>query len=266
MSDLISVIIPVYNSEETIERTIQSVLSQTYTHLQIIIVDDCSKDQSVHLIKRMAQEDARIEYYVNSKNQGVSQTRNFACSKAKGKYIAFLDSDDEWYVEKLQLQLSYLKQFEADMCYTAYEMIEKSNHLVCKRCSVPSQITYKELLKENVICCSTLLLKKELLDQRPFREEYFHEDFILWLQLLKKGAKATGLQEYLVAYTKGGRSSDKVNAMYYRWQIYRKVEQLPIISALYYFIFYGINGVRKYYINNRTQDQKSYEETRKLEH
>ena len=265
MQDLVSVIVPVYNSEKTIEKAIKSVVLQTYSNLQILVVDDCSTDNTVNIIKNMAQEDSRICYYINSKNLGVAETRNFACNQAKGTYIAFLDSDDEWYPEKLQLQLEYLSQFEGDICYTAYEIVDKYKDNVYKKYMVPLQVSYKELLKENVICCSTVLIKKEILDKNPFTTEYFHEDFILWLNLLKKGNIAIGLQQYLTRYTKGGRSSDKINAMYNRWQIYRKYEHLHIISAIYYFVFYGINGIRKYYINKKSYTSIKHEVIRRSE-
>lgn len=265
MQDLISVIVPVYNGEKTIEKAIRSAALQTYSNLQIIVVDDCSKDNTVNIIKSMAQEDVRICYYINPKNLGVSETRNFACSQAKGTYIAFLDSDDEWYPDKLQLQLEYLNRSKGDICYTAYEIYEEYKDNVYKKYMVPSQVDYRGLLKENVICCSTVLIKKEILDKNPFTKEYFHEDYILWLKLLKKGNKAVGLQRYLVRYAKGGRSSDKINAMYNRWQIYRKCEHLHIISAIYYFIFYGINGTKKYYINKKNDISSEHEVIRQYE-
>lgn len=259
MKDLVSIIIPVYNGEETIERAVRSVAVQTYNNLQILIVDDCSTDNTSNIIKRMAEEDSRIHYHINSKNLGVSATRNLACNLAQGDYIAFLDSDDEWYPEKLQLQLQHINEFKADVCYTAYEIVENNTKDILRRYMIPHQVKYKDLLKENVICCSTVLLKKDILKNDPFTKGYFHEDFVLWLELLRKGSKAVGLQQYLVRYARGGRSSNKINAMYNRWKVYRKCEGLNLFNTIYYFSFYAVNGIRKYYIHKGNNVSEKYE-------
>lgn len=246
MTNLVSVIIPVYNSSKTIEKTIESVLSQSYADFEIIIIDDCSTDNSFEIIQELSKNDNRIILYRNQKNLGVAKTRNVGISMAKGEFISFLDSDDIWKSSKLEKQLEYIKQKNVDICYTSYEMVNNNETDSVIR-MVPKEISYKGLLKENVICCSTAIVKSELLQKHPFETEFFHEDFVLWLKLLRCGCKAVGLQESLVIYRKGGRSSDKLKACKNRWIVYRKSEKLSLISSIYYFISYAINGIKKYY-------------------
>lgn len=247
MKDLVSVIIPVYNGEKTIEKAIASVQSQSYTALQIIVIDDCSQDGTYKIVEALAKEDERIILIKNKVNLGVATSRNNGCKLVTGKYIAFLDSDDLWYPQKIELQLEYLNKTKAHLCYTSYEMVEK-NSQDSIRYKVANKVDYKSLLKENIICCSSVLLERRLMEQNPFVSQYFHEDFILWLTILKQGYQAVGISQCLVIYQKGGRSADKVNAMKNRWRIYRSYEQLSTLKSIYYFMWYAINGIKKYYL------------------
>lgn len=254
MQDIVSVIIPVYNGEKTIENAVRSALAQTYIYIEIIVVDDCSNDRTPLIMKQLVELDPRVIYWKNKENKGVAATRNFGISRAQGRYIAFLDSDDEWYPQKLETQIRFMQKNEVDICYSAYLMINKQTNS-SKRREVPAKVEYRDLLRENTICCSTVILRKEMALKHPFREEFFHEDFILWLELLKKGYKAMGINQILVNYHTGGRSADKINAIYYRWLIYRRCEKMDILHSLYYFIFYGINGIKKYYLKSDKPQQ-----------
>lgn len=246
MKELVSIIISVYNAEKRIEKISDSVLNQSYSNIEVIIIDDCSGDNSFNIIKNISKKDKRIKVYRNEINLGVSQTRNVGIEKAKGKYIAFLDSDDIWKKDKLEKQISYMDKNKIDICYTGYEMIDKDESHVSIY-NVPKYIDYEGLLKENVICCSSVVIKSDLLKRNYFNHEFFHEDFVLWLRLLKLGYKAVGIQEALVSYRKGGRSSNKIKSSINRWAVYRKSEHLTLITSIYYFIFYTINGIKKYY-------------------
>lgn len=250
MNDLVSVIIPVYNAAKTIEKTIKSTLMQSYVFLEVIVIDDCSDDNSFNIVKNMAESDSRIIVYKNLKNLGVAQTRNLGINMAKGKFIAFLDSDDVWKQSKLEKQLQYIKEKKADICYSSYEMISENNEGDKVLCVVPKEIGYYDLLKENVICCSTAIVRSELLKVYQFENEFFHEDFVLWLTLLKKGYKAIGIQDALIIYRMGGRSSDKLKASKNRWIVYRKSQQLNLFFSIYYFSIYAINGIKKYYFKH----------------
>ena len=236
--DLVSVIIPVFNGEKTIKKAIDSVLHQTYENIEIIVVDDCSTDGTFLLLQSLAKKHSQITVYKNEKNMGTAKSRNIGISHAKGKYVAFIDTDDLWRKDKIDKQIRLLLK-NGDLCYTASVIMNK-NTVVGKR-TVPLKTDYKRLLKENTIACSSVLIKKNKL--LPFDSSYFHEDYALWLKLLKNGCKAVGINESLLYYHLGGRSADKKNAAKHRWEIYRKSEKFGLLKSAYYFLFYAFNGL-----------------------
>lgn len=241
----VSIVMPAYNAERFIEEAIQSVIKQTFSEWELIVVDDASCDKTTDIVRQLALLDVRITLVENKTNLGVSGTRNRGIGLATGEFIAFLDSDDIWVYDKLQRQLEILQQFHADLCYTAYTvMSESSKHLTTYR--VPKTIDYVGMLGENVIGCSTVLLKRSSLGIYRFESTFFHEDYVLWLKLLKSGLTAVGIDEFFVKYRSGGRSRDKVSAAKNRWLIYRKCEKLSLPLAGYYFFKYCFNGFKKH--------------------
>jgi len=241
---MISVILAAYNGEKTLERTIKSVLNQTYKDLELLAVDDCSKDSTYSLLCSFSEKDSRVHIFRNQKNMGVAQSRNRGIVVSNGEYIAFIDADDYWDNGKIEKQISVLRNENVDLCYTASRIIDEKNNVLITHKHVPVKISYKGLIKENVIVCSSVVLRREVLPENPFDGQYFHEDFVLWLKLLKNGCKAVGIDEALVTYRLGGRSADKKNAMIYRWKIYRQSEKLGFFTSLWYFSFYSLTGVR----------------------
>lgn len=241
---MISVILAVYNGEKTIENTIKSVLNQTYKDLELIVVDDCSKDITYSLLRSFAENDSRIHVLKNEKNLGAAQSRNTGIAQAKGEYIAFIDADDCWDKDKIEKQILALQNRNAHLCYTASRIFDENSNVLNSHKHVPTTISYRGLLKENIIVCSSVILRRDILPNNPFNGEYFHEDFVLWLSLLKNGCKAVGIDEALVTYRLGGRSSNKQNAMKYRWKIYRQCEGFGFLKSLWYFYFYALSGIR----------------------
>ena len=160
MEPLVSIITPLYNSEKYIAETIEFVLAQTYSNWEMIIVDDCSKDNGVEIVEKYREKDKRIKLYQNEINKGVSYTRNRAIDIAQGKYIAFLDSDDLWKKEKLEKQINFMEQNNIVLSYTAYEKINEDGS---KRgeIRVPEKLDYKELLKNCLIGFLTAIYRKE---------------------------------------------------------------------------------------------------------
>lgn len=241
----ISVVMAAYNAARHIEKAIRSVIEQTIQDWELIVIDDASTDNTAELVCRLAQGDLRIALHQNERHSGVSETRNRGIDLAVGEYIAFLDSDDIWKRDKLQRQLEALRLTHADLCYTAYTVTrENGQQSICYR--VPHTIDYMGLLKENVIGCSTVLLKRSRLGNHPFETGYFHEDYVLWLKLLKGTCTAVGINELLVQYRMGGRSQSKANAAKHRWRIYRQCEKLSFPIASYCFLNYFYNGLKKY--------------------
>lgn len=243
--NIISIVMPAYNSAQYIEQSIESVLKQSYKNWELIIVDDCSIDDTYKIVEKLCITEERIKLFRMNENSGVAMARNFAISMSRGKYIAFLDSDDLWLPDKLEKQLNLMQEKKAVISYTAYRQfsMEKVGNLV----SVPEQVTYKQLLKGNVIGCLTVMLDKERLGNLQMKKAR-HEDYILWLDILKKGNIAYGLQEDLARYRKSETSltSNKKRSALWTWQVYRQHQELSFFASIYYFIFYVCKGLLKH--------------------
>ncbi|MEG1311641.1 MAG: glycosyltransferase family 2 protein [Romboutsia sp.] len=245
--NLVSIITPMYNSEKFIEKTIESVLNQTYQNWEMLIVDDCSSDNSSEIVKAYVQKDSRIKYMRTKTNQGVSNARNIALKNAQGQFLAFLDSDDIWHKEKLEKQIDFMKENEYAITFTAYELIDEQNERLEKLINVPESVDYKTLLKGNILGCLTVIIDKSKLDFEVKMSGVRHEDYVLWLSILKSGHIAYGLNEVLALYRKSSTSlsGNKVKSAMWTWNIYRNIEKIPLHKSIYYFINYSINGIKK---------------------
>ncbi|MGX4598600.1 glycosyltransferase family 2 protein [Faecalimicrobium sp. JNUCC 81] len=245
--NLVSIITPMYNSEKFIEKTIESVLNQTYENWEMLIVDDCSTDNSSDIAKSYAQNDSRIKYIKTKNNQGVSHARNIALKNAEGQFLAFLDSDDIWDKDKLKKQISFMDKNNYVITFTAYELIDENNDRLDKVINVPKSVDYNTLLKGNVLGCLTVIIDKSKLNFEVKMSGVRHEDYVLWLAILKSGHVAYGLNEVLALYRKSSTSlsGNKVKSAMWTWNIYRNVEKIPLHKSIYYFINYGINGIKK---------------------
>lgn len=243
---LVTVIMPIYNNMNTVKQSVDSVLSQTMPDFELFIIDDGSTDKTFEIIKELAERDQRINILKNGCNLGVAATRNKALDLVRSKYIAFLDSDDIWSKDKLEKQISLLEKTNSDLCYTSYDFIDSSGKPL-KRAPyiVPLKTDYRDMLCENVIGLSTVLIRSDALGGSKFDSRWFHEDYVLWLTLLRDGKIACGVQDVLVTYRMGGRSSNKINVARNRWKIYREHQKFSIIMSLYYFCCYAFNSIKK---------------------
>ncbi|EUJ42762.1 glycosyltransferase [Listeria riparia FSL S10-1204] len=179
---LVSVIIPTYNSEATIAITIGSVLNQTHKSLEIIIVDDASNDKTVQVIKDL--DKTKIHLFTLDQNVGAAEARNLALSKARGRFIAFLDSDDTWYPEKLARQLLFMEENQAGFCFTAYERVVAST--VKNVVQVPRLLNYNNLLRNTIINCSTVVIDRDQIKDVRMPSIRTRQDTAAWLSILKK--------------------------------------------------------------------------------
>lgn len=245
----VSVVMPAYNCEKYIEVAIRSVISQTFTDWELIVIDDGSSDSTREIIDRLAAEDSRILSLPNEKNMGVAATRNRGIDISRGSYIALLDSDDVWREEKLERQLERLCATGADLCYCSYAIIDADGKKAKNDYTVPECVDLRELLKENYIGCSTALLSREALGERRFLTDYFHEDYVLWLDLLSDGALAVGCAETLAEwrYVRNSRSFDKKQSAKNRWDIYRNHLGLSRARSARLFLTYAFRGLKKYF-------------------
>lgn len=251
---LISIIMPAYCAEKTIECAIHSIQAQTYKNWELIIIDDGSEDTTWNLITNLSKVDERIHCFKNLKNMGVSETRNRGINLASGDWIAFLDSDDSWTSKKLERQIQLLeKQPDAALIFTGSAYINDKGIVAAYHLRVPLQISYRSLLKQNVISCSSVLVKKELMLRYPMKYDDMHEDYAVWLQILKNGGKALGIDEPLLIYriSENSKSSNKKSAAYMTFKVYRFMG-LNMIQALYYFSCYACKNIKKHYRIHRS--------------
>lgn len=244
----VSVIMPAYNCEKYIEDAIRSVMAQTFTDWELIVLDDGSSDSTLEIIERLASEDDRIKLLPNEKNMGVAKTRNRGIDNSRGDYVALLDSDDIWHSEKLEKQLEKMQSNGADISYCSYAIIDSEGVRVKKDYTVPETTDFKALLKENYIGCSTVILSRKALEKHRFLTDYYHEDYVLWLDLLREGAKAVGCSETLAKWRliRNSRSFDKRRSATHRWDIYRNHLHFSRAYSLRLFAAYVFNGVKKY--------------------
>lgn len=249
MEELVSIIMPNYNGAKYLKESIESVLAQTYTNWELLIVDDCSTDDSVKIIEEYVQQDERVHLIVQKENKGVANTRNTGIANAKGKYIALLDSDDVWKSEKLEKQKTLMEKETALISYCSYDFIDECGKKIKKTFKVPPKTNFKKMLISSVISCSTGMFEAQLLKDHYFNDKYYHEDYVLWLELLKIPVKAVGVQEVLANYRlhSDSRSAQKINAAKERWKIYREVLRLSFFRSCFSFVGYSIRGVIKYY-------------------
>ena len=239
-SPLISVIMPLFNSESYISETLASVKSQTYPNWELIVIDDGSTDASYSIVSKASESDARIRPFRNSSNIGVAKTRNRGVIEAKGCFLAFLDADDVWMPEKLERQIDYMVAERCAMCFTSYETIE-SDGSHRNYVHVPEKIDYRGFLKNTITCSHTIMFDLSLIRKNDLLcPDYdggfdYPEDMVVWLRVLKTGIVAHGLDIVLAKNRKHGksRSADKRRAVARTWNAYRRIEHLSVPYALY---------------------------------
>ncbi len=254
MSDLVSVVMPVYNAEAFIARAIRSVLQQTYTHFELLVIDDGSTDNSLEILKSFLS-DTRINLYYNTIGKGVASTRNLAISKAKGRYIAFLDSDDSWFPTKLEKQVAFMQTHNYQLSYTQYQQVNEQGKFLKYINYIPSRLDYNDALKKNYIGCLTAMYDAQTLGKQYMPEIPQSEDFGLWLSILKKTDAAYCVKEVLASYTIRNKSlsNSKLRVLKHDWHLYRNIEKLSWLSSVYYLSIYTYRVIyQKFYFQNNT--------------
>lgn len=242
---MVSIIVPVYNAEKYIEATIKTVQKQTYEDWELILVDDCSTDRSVEVIKKYIGENEKIRLICKTINGGAAKARNTGIDAARGRYIAFLDADDIWYREKLEKQMAFMEKHDAAFVFTAYEFGDESGMPTGKAVHVPKTLDYKAALSRTVIFTSTVLMDTEKVERKLlYMPEIGSEDTATWWKILKSGIIANGLDESLAIYRRPAQSlsSNKKTAVRRIWNLYRTVAELTVVSALYYLFFWAFRA------------------------
>ncbi len=243
---MISIVVPVHNAEKFLEETIKSVMAQTYTDWELLLVDDCSKDASKTIASGYEALDKRIRLIALEENVGAAKARNVGIRESKGAYLAFLDADDIWVKEKLERELKFMKEKQAAFVFSGYEFADEQAVGTGKIVRVPETINYKQALKNTTIFTSTVLFDRSKIDKELLlMPDVKSEDTATWWQILKTGIEAYGLNENLVLYRRSANtlSSNKFEAIKRIWYLYRKVEKLNIFSSCYNFIGYAVRAV-----------------------
>ncbi len=242
----VSVITPVYNAEEFLSETIESVLNQTYENFEFLLIDDCSTDSSAEMIREFAEKDYRVKYIRLKENSGAAVARNKGLEKAQGRFIAFVDSDDKWYPQKLSKQLAFMEKNGKAFTYTKYERITEEGE-VFGAPSFPKRLNYSGLLKNTAIACSTVVIDREIIGDFRMPLVRKGQDTATWLKILKNHEYAYLVDEVLNQYRsrEGSLSSDKFGALKRTWNTYRNIEKLPLHKAAYYFVFYIGNAIKR---------------------
>lgn len=244
---MVSIIVPVYNAANYIEKTIEMVRAQTFSDWELLLVDDASLDNSVEKIENFLQRypDSRIILLKNKKNEGAAFSRNQGTKAAKGRYIAFLDADDIWLSDKLEKQLSFMKDKEAGFVFTAYEFGDEKAVGTGKIVHVPPGLSYEEALSRTVIFTTTVLIDtKKIEKELLLMPQVPSEDSATWWQILRKGHIAQGMDEVTAIYRRPSRSlsSNKLKAMKRIWYLYRKVEKLPFMKSCLLFTGWALRA------------------------
>lgn len=244
---LVSIIVPVYNAERFLEETIKTVQDQTYKNWELLLVNDCSKDNSKKIADKYLSN--KIKWIDMEKNSGAALTRNKGIEKSTGEFLCFLDADDLWDEDKLKKQIEFMRNNKCEFSFTGYEFADENGKPIGKKVLVPEKINYKQALKNTTIWTSTVMLDMTKLTKEDVYMPNVRrgQDTATWWKILKKIDYAYGLNENLSYYrrTDESLSANKITALKRTWNLYRNVEKLGLISSCYNFCWYCFNAVRR---------------------
>lgn len=244
---IVSVIMPLYNAEKYVEQAVRSVISQTFRDWELIVVNDCSRDSSASIVEQLAKEDSRVRLLHTEKPSGSpTLPRNIAIENARGRYIAFLDSDDVWLPEKLEEQLPLFQDEETKVVFSYYKKMEADGTVRNGVVTSPKKVSYSKLLKGNVIGNLTGIYDTKKVGKH-YLQRLGHEDYVFWLHVLKGGGYAVNTSKVHAIYrlTDNSVSRNKFKVFMWDWHIYRHVEKLNFFHAAYCFACYAVKGLLK---------------------
>lgn len=265
MQDKVTIITPVYNSEKYLDETIQSVINQTYQNWEMILVDDCSTDNSKKIIMEYANKNSNIKYFKLDKNSGAGVARNYALEKSTGRYVTYLDADDLWKADKLEKQIKFMESNRIAFSCTSYEKIDENGISKNKIVKIPNRVNYNLFLRNTIIqtvgvMVDTSITGKDILIMPNIRRR---QDAATWCQLLKNNYDCFGMQEVLSYYriVSNSLSSNKFKAVKGTWYLYRNIEQLSLSKSCFCFVGYAWNACKKrIYLKKRKKNATINEE------
>ncbi len=237
---------PCYNAEKTVERALCSALYQDVP-LEVILMNDMSTDNTGKVLEKFAGDD-RVRVFTAQSRLGASEGRNAGVRHARGRYIAYLDADDEWERGKLKKQLALIRSSGAGLCCTGRSLMDSEGRPTGRYIGVKERIDYRDELRGNQINCSSVLLERDTAIRYPMEHEDAHEDYLTWLRILKDGAFAVGIDEPLLRYrlSQSGKSGRKWHSARMTYRTFRYAGMGRVRSAVC-FMSYAVNGVCKYF-------------------
>lgn len=250
-NSLVSIIIPVYNAEKYIKESLDSVVSQNFAEKEVIIVDDCSSDKSAEIIKQYMEKFPYIQYHKLKINSGVAVARNTAIKMARGRFVAFVDSDDVWKSGKLKRQLQLFDEHKGcPFTYTAIEYIDENSKPIKGKRSVRIKVSYNYILRHTIIATSTVIIDRNVVSEIVMPNRRSAEDYSLWLKLLRDYGPAYGLNEAYTSYriSTTSVSHNRIGEVKYFYDVQVKDLKINKIYAAFNTICYIINAVKKHYL------------------
>lgn len=265
MNELVSIITPMYKGALLVSDTINSVIAQSYTNWEMIIVDDCSPDngEGAKVVQSFVQKDNRIKFIQLKKNKGSSGARNEAIRNANGRFLAFLDSDDIWHPYYLERMLIHIKnncEKNAAIFYCGYRRMDSGcNKELLKPYKQVGIKYFEDLLRHCPIFPSAAIIDRNMIKSEVFfREELraLRDDYVYWLDIMKQGYCAVGYPDILVDYRMRDDSmtASKTKMIQPQWRIYRKILNFNMFKSAFYLFCWGINGIDKYGIMQKKQN------------
>lgn len=247
MNKKVSVVIPCFNAEFTIRKTLESVLNQSYSNIEVIVVDDCSTDNTISVVKTISKLHSNVSIISTNKNSGSpAQPRNLGIISAVGDYICFLDADDSWYFDKISIQLEFMEKHNLSFTYTPYDI--SVNGVVTHSYYPNTSVNFEQLLRLNIVGCLTTMFKADIIKNEEFSDIKL-EDYDFWLRILQKtNIAASASSVPLACYSKvsGSRSSDKFSLLGGYWDIFLKYSNMSKSLTFYRMILYLFNFAFKY--------------------
>ncbi|MHC3924515.1 glycosyltransferase family 2 protein [Alcaligenes nematophilus] len=241
----VSIIMPAFNAAHTLPDSLRSVSQQDYPYWELLVVDDGSSDNTVDIVREQALADPRIKLLRQPSNQGVAAARNAGITAAQGQYIAFLDSDDLWLPQKLSKQLKAMQENRALVSMTAYYRFQQAPQWQSST-TPPCWLDYKSLLKGNAIGNLTGMYDCQAIG-KIYQKAVRHEDYLMWLEVVRKAGRAYGLQQVLAAYrvSANSLSGNKIKSLLWTWQLYRHHLKLPVVQSSYLMFHYIVKAILK---------------------